>query len=359
MATNAARFSTGGGGAPDAQVRVDFIEQWTGRDGGRAKRHAFNDSYYFHHHSFHANYDVSIDVVPLARRSRALESLRRRLPVETSELDSRPHPPTPRPPASPTTRAPRASSAPPANSSFATASSSSSHAPSTRPGRPRVQNPQSRLHGAVDAPRRRRARRMATSASSTSPCATPSAVAASPRARRTVRFRFGTWSGGAFVPARRGRVDGPRARQIAFAPRCGSLLLAAACDDGSCGFMNRERDARGRRGTSDAFESARPGGARRRSRGDARTGGQWPLLAVGMSWPRDGRHTVCVLARDARARRWRVVAETEHDPDDDEGSERLAWSATTTARGAINLVAARGSTCRVRCTGLTTAEWGR
>ena len=68
---------------------------------------------------------------------------------------------------------------------------------------------------------------------------------------------------------------------------------------------------------------------------------------------------MCVLARDARARRWRVVAETEHDADDDAETKRLAWSATTTTRGAINLVAARGSTCVVyECTGLTTSGVG-
>ena len=159
-----------------------------------------------------------------------------------------------------------------------------------------------------------------------------------------------------------GRVDGgARARQIAFAPRCGSLLLAAACDDGVVRFYEpRERCSGTAWEASDAFESARPGGratalAWRR----ASESGQWPLLAVGMSWPRDGRHTVCVLARDARARRWRVVAETEHDADDDAETKRLAWSATTTTRGAINLVAARGSTCVVyECTGLTTSGVG-
>lgn len=159
-----------------------------------------------------------------------------------------------------------------------------------------------------------------------------------------------------------GRVDGgARARQIAFAPRCGSLLLAAACDDGVVRFYEpRERCSGTAWEASDAFESARPGGratalAWRR----ANESGQWPLLAVGMSWPRDGRHTVCVLARDARARRWRVVAETEHDADDDAETKRLAWSATTTTRGAINLVAARGSTCVVyECTGLATSGVG-
>ena len=166
----------------------------------------------------------------------------------------------------------------------------------------------------------------------------------------------------ALAAGRAGRVDGgARARQIAFAPRCGSLLLAAACDDGVVRFYEpRERCSGTAWEASDAFESARPGGratalAWRR----ANESGQWPLLAVGMSWPRDGRHTVCVLARDARARRWRVVAETEHDADDDAETKRLAWSATTTTRGAINLVAARGSTCVVyECTGLATSGVG-
>ena len=166
----------------------------------------------------------------------------------------------------------------------------------------------------------------------------------------------------ALAAGRAGRVDGgARARQIAFAPRCGSLLLAAACDDGVVRFYEpRERCSGTAWEASDAFESARPGGratalAWRR----ASESGQWPLLAVGMSWPRDGRHTVCVLARDARARRWRVVAETEHDADDDAETKRLAWSATTTTRGAINLVAARGSTCVVyECTGLATSGVG-
>ncbi len=166
----------------------------------------------------------------------------------------------------------------------------------------------------------------------------------------------------ALAAGRAGRVDGgARARQIAFAPRCGSLLLAAACDDGVVRFYEpRERCSGTAWEASDAFESARPGGratalAWRR----ASESGQWPLLAVGMSWPRDGRHTVCVLARDARARRWRVVAETEHGADDDAETKRLAWSAPTTTRGAINLVAARGSTCVVyECTGLATSGVG-
>ena len=166
----------------------------------------------------------------------------------------------------------------------------------------------------------------------------------------------------ALAAGRAGRVDGgTRARQIAFAPRCGSLLLAAACDDGVVRFYEpRERCSGTAWEASDAFESARPGGratalAWRR----ASESGQWPLLAVGMSWPRDGRHTVCVLARDARARRWRVVAETEHGADDDAETKRLAWSAPTTTRGAINLVAARGSTCVVyECTGLATSGVG-
>jgi WD40 repeat protein len=166
----------------------------------------------------------------------------------------------------------------------------------------------------------------------------------------------------ALAAGRAGRVDGgARARQIAFAPRCGSLLLAAACDDGVVRFYEpRERCSGTAWEASDAFESARPGGratalAWRR----ASESGRWPLLAVGISWPRDGRHTVCVLARDTRARRWRVVAETEHDDDDDAETKRLAWSATTTTRGAINLVAARGSTCVVyECTGLATSGVG-
>lgn len=177
-------------------------------------------------------------------------------------------------------------------------------------------------------------------------------------------WEVGTRARDALVVGSAGRVDGGAlARQIAFAPQCGSLILAAACDDGVVRFYEpRERCSGTAWEASDVFESARPGGgatavAWRRAR--ARASGQWPLLAVGMSWPRDGRHTVCVLARDARARRWRVVAETEHDADDDAETKRLAWSATTTTRGAINLVAARGSTCVVyECTGLTTSGMG-
>jgi len=158
------------------------------------------------------------------------------------------------------------------------------------------------------------------------------------------------------------RVDGgARARQIAFAPTHDALTLAAACDDGVVRFYE-PRDALTATAweSSDVFESARPGGRatslawRRSSERVSASITHFPILAVGTSWPRDARHTVSALARDERARRWRVVAEMENDDGDDEETSRLAWSATTTARGALSLVAARGSTCVIyEFTGVT------
>jgi len=158
------------------------------------------------------------------------------------------------------------------------------------------------------------------------------------------------------------RVDGgARARQIAFAPTHDALTLAAACDDGVVRFYEpRDSLTATAWESSDVFESARPGGRatslawRRSSERVSASITHFPILAVGTSWPRDARHTVSALARDERARRWRVVAEMENDDGDDEETSRLAWSATTTARGALSLVAARGSTCVIyEFTGVT------
>ena len=192
--------------------------------------------------------------------------------------------------------------------------------------------------------RRRRARPMATSASSTSPCATPSAVAASPRARRTVRFRFGTWrrARGTRSAGRRDASTAARARQIAFAPRCGSLLLAAACDDGVVRFYEpRERCSGTAWEASDAFESARPGGrARRRvatrerersvasvSRRDV-LAARWEAHRV-RARARRARAAVARRRRDGTRRRRRGDAAIGVERDDDDArrdqSRRRAW----------------------------------
>ena len=138
---------------------------------------------------------------------------------------------------------------------------------------------------------------------------------------------------------------------LAFAPsNDGTIVLAAAGADGMLRFYEpREKTTATVWETTGEHESARPNGtctALAWRRASERTGiVDFAVLALGTSWESDATHSVSVLARDEKMGRWRVVDERA-----DGLTSRvscLAWSATTTARGALNLVAACGSKCAV------------
>jgi WD40 repeat protein len=147
------------------------------------------------------------------------------------------------------------------------------------------------------------------------------------------------------------RVEGgAKARCVAFAPSHDVLTLAAACDDGVVRFYEpREKLTATAWEATLEFEGKKPGGdatalAWRRS-SERVSAVNEPVLAVGMTWASEARHVVHVLAYDETFRRWRFVAELALGSTT--SARHLAWSATTTARGALNLVAASGSKCAV------------
>jgi WD40 repeat protein len=147
------------------------------------------------------------------------------------------------------------------------------------------------------------------------------------------------------------RVEGgAKARCVAFAPSHDALTLAAACDDGVVRFYEpREKLTATAWESTLEFEGKKPGGdatalAWRRS-SERTSAVNVPILAVGTTWTSEARHGVSVLAYDEKFRRWNVVTEMEDGLTT--SARHLAWSATTTARGALNLVVASGSKCLV------------
>ena len=149
-------------------------------------------------------------------------------------------------------------------------------------------------------------------------------------------------------------------QSIAFAPASDVLTLAVARDDGSVRFYEpRERLTATAWEEVDVYESARPGGkatsiAWRRS-SEMTNPVNFPILAVGTSWPDEARHSVSVLAYDAKYRRWNLVAEMSSGLAT--SVQNMSWSAMTTARGALDLAAASGSKCFVyEFTGVTTSS---
>lgn len=161
------------------------------------------------------------------------------------------------------------------------------------------------------------------------------------------------------------RVEGgARATSIAFAPApWTTLTLAAACEDGVIRFYEpRERSTATSWEATREYESAKPFGectAVAWRRASERVGlVDFPVVAVATSWSKEARHSVSVLAYEETLGRWRVVAELEDGLTT--SVRHLAWSATITARGALNLVAASGSKCFVyEFEGVTTSGAGK